>query len=383
MYLYNVPMGMKILNTAEKIGIELLAIAGIEVNGKRPWDIRIHHSNFFNRVLSQGSLGMGESYMDKWWDSEKLNEFFDRVFKANLSAKIPRNWKTLIAVQRAKLINLQNKRRARKVAFEHYDLDNDFYMAFLDPYNQYTCGYFKETDNLNTAQVQKLDLICRKLQLKESDRVLDIGCGWGGFAKYAAEHFGCHVTGITISKEQAAYARDFCEGLPVDILECDYRDLRGEFDKVLICGMIEHVGQKNYRTIMEAVYRLMSEDGIFLLHTIGTDVSEVHGDPWLAKYIFPNSMLPSLKQIMTATEGLFKVEDLQNIGVHYEKTLLAWYDNLVTNWGSFSKKYSDRFFRMWEFYFLSCAGNFKARGIQLWQTVLTKKGMIGGYPVVR
>src|SRR5207247_100513 len=145
---------------------------------------------------------------------------------------------------------------------EHYDLSNELYMSFLDPYNQYTCGYFKNTTDLNQAQEQKLDLICRKLSLKQGDRVLDIGCGWGGFAKYAAENYGCNVVGITISDEQVSYAEEYTSGLPVEIRKQDYRDLRGEkFDKIVVIGMIEHVGYKNYRKLFEIIENSLTDEG--------------------------------------------------------------------------------------------------------------------------
>lgn len=361
----------------------LLHEAGIEVNGGRPWDIRVHDERFYDRVIAQGSLGLGESYMDGWWDVPKLDECMFRLIRARIDQKVPLNFPTIIQFLKSRLLNLQTKRRGKRVGREHYDLGNEFYEALLDPYNQYTCGYFKDTSDLNIAQEQKLHLQCKKLQLKPTDRVLDIGCGWGGFSKFASQHYGCHVTGITISKEQAAYARDFCKGLPVEIIERDYRDMRGSFDKVLVCGMIEHVGYKNYRTMMEVVSRCLKDSGLFLLHTIGGNVSKVTAEPWITKYIFPNSMLPSMTQLTKAFEGLFIVEDWHNFGAYYEQTLLGWYQNFRAHWHRFRARYGDRFERMFEYYLLSCAGAFRARSMQLWQVVLVKDGAIGGYASVR
>jgi len=280
-------------------------------------------------------------------------------------------------------LNLQTKKGSKKVAEQHYNLSTKLYMSFLDAYNQYTCGYFKNTDDLNTAQEQKLQLICSKLQLKKEDRVLDIGCGWGGFAKFASEHYGCHITGVTISKEQAAYAREFTKGLPVTIKEIDYRNIEDEYDKVLICGMIEHVGYKNYRALLKIVNKVLEKNGLFLLHTIGNNTSVIFTDVWIGKYIFPNGMLPSLKQITTAAEGLFILEDLHNFGQYYDPTLMSWFANFDKNWTVIAKDYGERFYRMWKYYLLSCAGMFRARDAQLWQFVFSKRGILGEYYPVR
>ena len=261
----------KAKNTIER----LLAKAEIKINGDAPGDIQVHNEKLFQRVLAQGSIGLGEAYMDGWWDVPHLDDFFYKVFKANLRGNIDGTFNDVLIMLQSKLSNMQTRLRSRKVAHDHYDLGNDLYMSFLDPYNQYTCGYFKDTDDLNVAQEQKLELICKKLQLSEKDHVLDIGCGWGGFAKYAATHYGCKVTGITISDEQYQYAQEYCAGLSVTIKKKDYRELDEDFDKVLICGMIEHVGYKNYRKIMEVVHHCLKEGGMFLLHTIGSNNSAI------------------------------------------------------------------------------------------------------------
>lgn len=343
----------------------------------------MHDERLFNRVIRYGSLGLGEAYMDGWWDAPALDQFFYKVMSAHLEKEIQFNWTTFFLLLRAQLLNRQSRKGATRVAREHYDLSPELYMSFLDPYNQYTCGYFKNTDDLNVAQEQKLDLICKKLQLKRGDRVLDIGCGWGGFAKYAAQHYDVSVTGITLSKEQLAYAQEFTKGLNVELRLQDYRDLKGTFDKILVCGMIEHVGYKNYREIMEVVERNLADDGLFLLHTIGYSRSTHATDPWIDKYIFPGGMPPSITQIGKAVEGLFFVEDVHNFGVYYDKTLMAWFKNFDAAWPNLKANYDERFYRMWKYYLLSCAGGFRAREIQLWQVVLSKKGVAGGYESVR
>ena len=362
---------------------KLLNKADVIIGGSRPWDMTVHNEGLFDSVLRTGTLGLGEAYMNGWWDSPSLDQFFYKVVSADLGKNIERNLNTLFLYLNARLMNRQSRTRSTKVIKEHYDLSNDLYMSFLDPYNQYTCGYFKDTESLNVAQKQKLDLICRKLQLKHGDRVLDIGCGWGGFAKYAAKHYSASVTGITLSKEQLAYAKEFTKGLDVELRLQDYRDLNGKFDKILICGMIEHVGYKNYREIMKVVHYNLANDGLFLLHTIGYDRSVKNGNSWLEGYIFPGGMLPSIAQIGTAIEGFFLVEDLHNFGAYYDPTLMAWFKNFNVAWPTLNAKYDERFYRMWKYYLLSCAGISRAREIQLWQIVLSKKGVLGGYASVR
>jgi cyclopropane-fatty-acyl-phospholipid synthase len=368
---------------------DIFATADVLVNGTRPWDIRVHDKRFYGRVLANPALALGESYMDGWWDCEQLDEFFHKVLSARLDKKVKPGFKFVTQRLLAQIFNRQTRVGSRKIARQHYDLTVELYEAFLDPYNQYTCGYFEETDDLNTAQERKLDLICRKLGITAKDHVLDIGCGWGGFARFAAQHYGCRVTGITISNEQLRYATDFCKDLPVSILKRDYRDLRStehrqRYDKILICGMIEHVGYKNYRTIMEVVSHCLKEEGLFLLHTIGTDVSSpINLNVWMEKYIFPNSALPSIRQLSGAAEGLFIIEDLHNFSAHYDKTLMGWWANFQKNWQKIAARFDERFYRMWQYYLLSCAGGFRARHSQLWQIIFSKHGLPGGYVSIR
>jgi cyclopropane-fatty-acyl-phospholipid synthase len=354
---------------------ELLTTTGIAINGRNPWDILVKDDRTFSLIFQDKNLGLGESYVAGWWDCQRLDEFFCRILKARLDEKIKTSYKFLLHTLSASLLNMQSKKRARMVAECHYDLDNDLFTSFLDAYNQYSCAYFDKTADLADAQVKKMELICKKLNLQRNDHVLDIGCGWGGLARFMAERYGCTVTAINISQEQIQYARDFCKNLPVRILRCDYRDLQGQYDKIVSVGMFEHVGQKNYKPFMRAVQRCLKTNGIFLLHTIGGNESDVQCDPWINKYIFPNGMLPSVAQLSKAIEGLFVMEDLHNLAPHYEKTLLAWHENFQKAWVTLRHKYDDKFRRMWEYYLLSCAGSFRARHIQLWQIVLTPYGV--------
>lgn len=357
---------------------EMLSMAGIEINGSRPFDIQIKNPNFFKRVLQQGSLGLGESYMDGWWECERLDIFFQRVISAGLEKKLPHHLKDTLRIAVARLGNLQSKKRAWIVGKEHYDLGNDLFTLMLDPYMQYSCGYWKEATTLEEAQKAKLHMICEKLHLQPGMRLLDIGCGWGGLSAYAAKHYGVSVVGVTISAEQQKLAQDRCAGLDVEILLKDYRDLHQQFDRIVSVGMFEHVGPKNYRTYFNVVERNLKPDGIFLLHTIGSNQTDMHVDPWINKYIFPNGCLPSVKHIAQASEGRFVMEDWHNIGADYDRTLMAWYERFQQAWPQLALRYSERFERMFSYYLNACAGAFRARDIQLWQVVFSPKGVEGG-----
>jgi len=356
--------------------------AGITVQGNNDWDIQVHDERFYKRVLLKWSLGFGESYMDGWWDTRSLDEVICRLHTSKAEYKNG-NLPGKIDMCRAKIINQQSRIRAQKVADVHYDLGNDMYSKMLGETMQYTCAYWKQANTLDEAQTLKLDLICRKLQLKKGERVLELGCGWGGFAKFAAENYGVEVDAYNISKEQVEFARQRNKGLPVTIHLADYRDARGEYDKIAAIGLCEHVGYKNYPALMEVAHRSLKKHGLFLLHSIANNFSTTHCDPWFNKYIFPNGMLPSVKQLGEAMENLFVMEDWHNFGPDYDKTLVAWYQNFDRNWPELREKYDVRFYRMWKYYLLSLAGAFRARRIQLWQVVMSKEGIPGGYESVR
>ena len=366
-----------------RIASEMLQSADIEVNGSRPFDIRVKNPHFFKRVLQEGSLGLGESYMDGWWECDRLDIFFQKVLRAGLENQLPHHIKDTLRVAAARLTNLQSKKRAWIVGKEHYDLGNDLFSLMLDPYMQYSCGYWKDATTLKQAQEAKLKLICEKLQLKPGMTLLDIGCGWGGLAAYAAKHYGVSVEGVTISAEQQKLAQERCKDLDVKILLQDYRDLDSQYDLIVSVGMFEHVGPKNYQTYFNVVARNLKPDGLFLLHTIGANETNMNVDPWINKYIFPNGCLPSIKHIATTSEGKFVMEDWHNIGADYDRTLMAWYERFVQNWPKLEHNYSQRFFRMFSYYLNACAGAFRARDIQLWQVVFSPRGAEGGLRVAR
>jgi len=379
---------------------KLLEPSEIKINGNNPWDIKIINPDVYDRVKAEGSLGLGESYMDGWWECKNLDQFFYKLFLANIPDNIGFSLPLFLSVIKAKIFNLQAKSRAFEVGEKHYDLDNKLFSAMLGKTMAYSCGYWKKAKNLDQAQEDKFDLICKKLNFKKGptnaagrQRILDIGCGWGSFAKYAAENYNVSVVGVTISKEQADFAQNFCKGLPIDIRVQDYRDLQEKFDHIISVGMFEHVGPKNYKTYFEVAKRCLKENGLFLLHTIGDLTSTGESDPWLNKYIFPNGSLPSLKKIAANVEKLFVIEDVHNFGADYDKTLMQWHKNFIAAWprlrqgsggqAKFQAEYDERFFKMWNYYLLSCAGNFRARHIPLWQIVLSPNGVPNGYKSVR
>ena len=361
---------------------ELLAGSDVKINGSRAWDIRVHDERFFQRVLGRGTLGAGESYMDGWWDCEQLDEMLTRLMRNDIEQHLHSPRATLLAIT-ARLINMQSRRRAFEVGKQHYDLGDDLYERMLDPRMIYTCAYWDNVSSLDAAQEAKLDLVARKLGLQRGSRVLDIGCGWGGAAQFMAECYGASVTGITVSRNQQQTAQKRCAGLPVEILFEDYRSVTGNFDAIYSLGMFEHVGVRNYRTYLEKAHELLRPDGLFLLHTIGSNQSSVATDPWIEKYIFPNGQLPSLAQIAAAAEGLWVIEDFHNMGVNYDRTLMAWSENFERHWPEIAPRYGERFHRMWHFWLMASAANFRARKTQLWQIVLSPKGVPGGYRPVR
>lgn len=363
---------------------QLLTQAGIQIDGDRPWDIQVHESRFYPRVLGGGSLGLGEAYMEGWWDCQALEQCLARMLNAGLHERVT-SFRDKIYTLEAIVINQQRKACAFDVGEQHYDLGNDLYQHMLDKRLVYSCGYWKNAETLEDAQTAKLELICQKIHLQAGMRVLDIGCGWGSFAKYAAERYRVEVVGLTVSKEQAKLAAEQCSGLPVEIVLQDYRDFKpagGSFDAIVSIGMFEHVGYKNYQDFFTIVHTCLRDHGLCLVHTMGGNKTVHSGDPWITKYIFPGGMLPSIKQIGEATEDLLVMEDWQNFGADYIKTLHAWHRNFSDSWPCLQTRYDERFRPMWEYYLSAFAAAFQARRIQLWQIVFSKN-RAAGYQSIR
>jgi len=369
----------------EEVVRELFGRAGIRIGGDAPSDLRVLDPRFYRRVLADGSLGLGESYIEGWWECDAIDEAIVKLIRADLHNQIPVSARLVALNVKARLLNMQTRGNAyHNVA--HYDLGNELFEHMLGPTMAYSCGYWKDAQDLDQAQIAKFDLICRKLMLKEGERLLDIGCGFGTLARFAAQNYGVRVVGITIAREQHAYATRICAGLPVEILLRDYRELRGlgRFDKIVSVGMFEHVGVKNYRRYMELCASALPDGGLFLLHTIGTGVSRQTGDAYLNKYIFPNGVLPSPANLGAALEGLFVLEDLHNFGAHYDPTFMAWHANFDRYARTEKFPHDQRFYRMWTYFLKLFGASFRARtSCQLWQLVLSRRGIPGGYVSIR
>ena len=362
------------VSASEKALRDLFGLAGVGVEGQNPWDLKVHDVRFYAKVLQESSLGLGETYVDGWWDCEAIDQMIDRVLVARLDTMVKGNWRVFLPALLAKFVNMQSTAKVYEVGQKHYDLGNDLYQAMLDKRLVYTCGYWRNSNNLDDAQAAKLDLVCKKVGLKPGMSVLEYGCGWGSFAKFAAENYGVKVLGVTVSKEQVALGMELCKGLPVELRLQDYRTVEGKFDAVISIGIMEHVGYKNYRTYMKTADRCLKAGGVAFVHTIGANQSFTTGEPWSDKYIFPNGMLPSIAQLGKAMEDIFIMEDWHNFGPDYDKTLMAWVSNFEKAWPDLRSRYGERFYRMWRYYLLSSAGGFRSRNQQLWQIVMTRVG---------
>ncbi|MFT5232642.1 MAG: cyclopropane-fatty-acyl-phospholipid synthase [Candidatus Krumholzibacteriia bacterium] len=371
------------MSKPEALAREILSLANVEIGGSHPWDITVNDDRLYQRLMGDGILGLGESYMDGWWDCDDLEKFIIHVLNADLEHRIS-PMKLLLPVVTAKFVNFQSRSRAAKNVSSHYDLGNVLFENMLDKRMAYSCAYWKDADTLDEAQEAKFDLICQKVNLQPGMHILDIGCGWGSFLKYAAQKYGVTGEGVTLSKDQVELGRQLCVDLPLEIRLQDYRDLDATYDAVISIGMFEHVGSSNYRSFMETVHKVLKDDGLFLLHTIGSlDVKE-STDPWTDRYIFPGSHLPTMEQITKAEHRLFVMEDLHNFGEDYATTLQAWCKNFKDNWeDQISRHYDQRFYRMWTYMLLTYAGSFRVRRNQLWQIVYSKTGVLGGYDSVR
>jgi cyclopropane-fatty-acyl-phospholipid synthase len=353
---------------------EVLAGAGITVNGDAPWDIQVHDERVYARVLRHGTLGVGESYVDGWWDCPALDQMIARLIHARVDLVVRESWVLLAHAVRARLFNLQVGARAFEVGERHYDVGNDLYQAMLGRTMAYTCAYWKGVDTLDAAQDAKLDLVCRKIGLKAGMRILELGCGWGGFAAFAAKNYGASVVGYTVSREQAAWIKEHHAGLPIELRLEDYRKATGTYDAVVSIGLMEHVGPKNHRAYMELAARSLVPGGVAFIHTIGGARPRTRIDPWFDKYIFPNAAIPTLGQLATAMETILIPEDVQNLGEHYDRTLMAWWANFDAAWPGLREKYGEAFYRMWKYYLLTSAAYFRARQHNLYQLVATPAG---------
>jgi cyclopropane-fatty-acyl-phospholipid synthase len=360
------------MKSEEKKVQEILAMAGVEANGGRPWDIQVLHPGFYGRFAGGGSLALGESYVDGWWDCPNLDQLIDRLLGARLDERTAQPAVAVWMGLRRAWFNLQKAARVFQVAERHYDLGNNLFRHMLDKRMVYSCAYWKDAQTLDQAQEAKLDMVCKKLDLKPGETLLDIGCGWGALLKFAAENYGVRGVGVTVAREQAELAREACRGLPVEIRLTDYRALQGSFDKIASLGMFEHVGAKNYREYFRVAHRCLKDEGRFLLHTIASADLNNTPDPWMERYVFPNSIVPNACHIAAAVDRLFHLEAWHGIGTDYDPTLMAWFENFHRHWQAIKPDYDERFYRKWKYYLLASAGAFRSKRNQVWQILMTK-----------
>ncbi len=352
------------------------------------------------KVLLDASLGFGEGYMNG--DIEVEGDLRQVVRIGLLSDPLQEKTRSsLFNSFKLNILQRNSKTVDKRSISHHYDLGNDFYRLWLDRKMLYSCAYFKsDSDSLEQAQLEKINLCCRKLQLQPNERLLDIGCGWGSLLITAAQQFGIHGVGITLSKEQLAYGRQQIakEGVEdrVHLEYLDYRDLpkmNQTFDKVVSVGMFEHVGKANMKNFLENVRTVLRPDGLLLLHTIGKTVEEPTNN-WIRKYIFPGCYLPDLGSILRNCTSLgLSFIDCENMRVHYSKTLDNWAERFEKNEARIRSMFDDRFIRMWRFYLAGCSTVFRMGNMHLFQLLfsagvrndlpLTRDWMIPGYPALK
>jgi cyclopropane-fatty-acyl-phospholipid synthase len=364
---------------AEELLGNLLAKAGIIINGNRAWDVQVRDPRACARVLRDGTVGFGEAFMAGWLDCERVDQMVDRAYRAELTKRIEVLRWAIVQAIKTTLNPFGSRSRSFEIGEWHYDTGNDLFEIMLDKYMIYSCGYWQHAQTLEAAQSDKLELICRKLELEPGMRLLDIGCGWGGLARYAAEHYGVSVVGITVSQQQIELGRRVSAGLPVELRYADYRELNETFDRVVSVGMFEHVGRRHYRDFFRACERCLKPAGILLLHTVGY-LKQQAINPWYDKYIMPGVEFPTVANIVENAGKNLVLEDFHTWhGSHYDKTLMAWFERFDAGWDKLKHHYDDTFRRMWKLYLQGCAGAFRAERMRVWQLVFSKGGIPGGY----
>jgi len=357
---------------------DLLDKAEITINGSQPWDLQVRDTRAFERMLRDGSVGFGESFMAGWLDCERVDLMAERAYRCNLVEQIEVK-SALFEALKARLNPFGSRARSFEIGKVHYDTGNDLFELMLDPHMIYSCGYWQRAQTLEAAQRDKLELICRKLQLEPGMRVLDIGCGWGGLARYAARNFGVEVVGITVSREQIELGKRLSEGLPVEFRYTDYREVDERFDRVVSVGMFEHVGRPHYKDFFAACDRCLKPSSLLLLHTVGY-LKEEPINPWYDKYIMPGVEFPTVANLVDNATPDLVLENFHTWeGAHYDKTLMAWFERFDAAWGQLKHKYDETFYRMWKLYLQGCAGAFRTDQMRVWQLVFSKGGIPGGY----
>lgn len=349
-----------------------------------PVTIRVKSTAAYRRILLNPSMGMGESYMDGLIDVEQgtIRDFLDQAVNNYAQMQADGRTRPIPPWLRGAMnfvLQHNSRGRARRNVAHHYDLSAKLYELFLDSDRQYSCGYFASPDDtLEQAQLAKKRHIAAKLLLEPGQKVLDIGCGWGGLGLYCAQVSGASVTGVTLSEEQHKIARERAktQGLEgkVNFHLVDYRDVTDRFDRIVSVGMFEHVGVKHYDEFFNKVRDLLADDGVVLLHTIGRSDRPGVTNPWIRKYIFPGGYVPALSEMMPAIErsGLV-VTDVEVLRLHYAETLRHWSERFAANRDAVKALYDERFCRMWEFYLAGAEMAFRHWGQVVFQVQITRK----------
>ncbi len=349
-------------------------------DGRQTWGLQISDSAVRRRIQRLGIVALGETYEQGHWQCDNLEDFMYQVFTGSpLTLSLAAWSKLLLAALDQRLFNRQNGRGAFNIGLKHYDLGNDLFRCMLDSSMTYTSGYWAHATTLDEAQKAKLDLICRKLNLRPGQRVLDIGCGWGNFAHFAATNYGAHVTGLTVSQEQARFAQERCRDLPVEIRLQDYRTFRESFDHVVSIEMIEAVGRKNLPAYFKTIDSVLKNDGLAVVQVISGDTLSSTSDRgldqyilWLVKYIFPDGYLPKQHELVPPRSTQLAIEDWHRFHDDYPKTLRAWSDRFNQNWRQLAAQYDDAFHRRWNFYLSGCAAAFRAGLVSVSQLTYRK-----------
>ncbi|MBU0459167.1 class I SAM-dependent methyltransferase [Patescibacteria group bacterium] len=344
-------------------------------------DVVINDLSFFRDLLFRGSLGLGDSYMAGKWDSSCIDEVVNKILQTGAYQKFAFVYDA-VREFRSRLFNLQNKKRAKRVIEEHYDLPVGFYQAFLGPKMKYTCLDYTTATDIETAEIDSMRRVCEKLELKPGDRVADYGGGWGGLAGFMADEYGVRPTIVTRSKEQAQFARE-THGDKIEVVECDYRDIPADFaesfDASSAIGIWEHIGHKNYGSFLKVIDHNLKKSGRLLIHTLFTSYSSLATNPWLNKHIFPEGELTPKETIIREISKFFTLsgnesgdEAFEEITPNYFPTLHAWKDRLTDAYRGGRVQISEQEFRKWVFYFMSCAGAIKAEYMRVGQFLARK-----------
>ena len=350
---------------------------------KNPIKMKIHDKKLNKKLVLYPDLYFGEAYTDGkiTFHNGTLSDFLDLALE-NIGRQKTNTMSDIFNTLRGSyryLTNFNFIKKSKMNVAHHYDISDELYFIFLDSLRQYSCAYFKnDDDSLEQAQKNKINHIIKKLNIKENSKVLDIGSGWGHLSMEIAKQAKCQVTGVTLSENQYKYsnqkAKELNLGNQVEFKLMDYREVKDKYDRIVSVGMFEHVGRKFYKRFFNKVYEILKDDGIALLHTIGSVNAPRSPQPWITKYIFPGGYTPSLSEISSPIEksGLI-LSDMEVLRMHYAHTLRNWKDRFIENKEKVLKMFDERFFRMFEFYLSSCEMAFKHGDQVVYQLQLTKK----------